>query len=141
MPRVFLDTSVLFSAIYSRTGGSYQICQLVRQGKVEGFTSQTVVKELTSNVSKFNKKTKISAENFIADIKLIVRTAITAKEIKSYLKITAAKDAHVLAGAVLCKCDYLLSLDKKHLDNTGVKNNFTQALITSPKEFLEYFRR
>lgn len=140
MLKVFFDTSVLFSAIYSSTGGSYQICQLVRQGKIKGLTSQTVVKELLANTSKFSKKTEILPEEFIVVHKLIVRNEISEQEIKLYRTIISAKDAHILAGATLCCCDYLLTLDKKHLDNEGVKDKFTFVIITSPKEFLEYFR-
>lgn len=141
MPKVFLDASVLFSAIYSPTGGSHQICQLIKEKKIKGFTSQTVIKELQANISKFNKKTKILPENFIAANKFIVRTEITEKEIKPYLKVVVEKDAHILAAAILCKCDYLLILDKKHIDNASVKNNFTEAIIASPKKFLEYFKK
>lgn len=141
MPKVFFDTSVLFSAIYSQTGGSYQVCQLVKNEKLKGFTTQTVIKELQDNISKFSPKTKITPEKFILENKFVVRSEITEREIRPYIKIVVDKDAHVLAGTTLCKCDYLLTLDKKHLNNENVKEKFTEAIITSPKEFLEYFNK
>lgn len=141
MPEVFLDASVLFSAIYSKTGGSYQICQLIKQEKIRGFTSQTVIKELQANISKFNKKTKTSPDDFIVDHKFIVRTEIAKREIKPYQKVVAVKDAHVLASAMLCRCDYLLTLDKKHINNKDIREKFTESIIASPKEFLKYFRK
>ena len=141
MPKVFFDTSVLFSAIYSQTGGSYQICRLVKKGEIEGYTTETVIKELQNNILKFSQKTKKNLESFIANHKFIVRSEITERETRPYLKIIVDKDAHVLAEATLCKCDYLLTLDKKHLNNEQIKERFTKAIITSPKKFLEYFRK
>ncbi|OIN88984.1 hypothetical protein AUJ40_02750 [Candidatus Berkelbacteria bacterium CG1_02_42_45] len=136
MPKVFFDASVLFSAIYSKTGGSYRVCQLVKQEKIKGFTTQTVVGELQANVSKFKRKTKESPGDFITDCKFIVRSEISEREIKPYQNIVAAKDAHILAGAKLCHCDYLLTLDKKHLNNSKVKSKIVDLVITSPGEFI-----
>jgi len=141
MLKVFFDASVLFSAIYSGRGGSNQLCRLVKDKKIKGFTTQTVVLELQTNIAKFSKRTKVSPANFIADHHFLVRSEIAEREIKHYKTIVVAKDAHVLAGALLCKCEYLLTLDKKHLDNKGVKNKFSEVIIASPKEFLQYFRR
>lgn len=136
MLKIFFDASVLFSAIYSPTGGSNQACRLVKDGQIKGFTTQTVMDELQANIAKFSKKTKISPANFIADHHFVVRSEISEREIKHFKTIVVAKDAHILAGALFCKCEYLLTLDKKHLDNEGVKNKFSEAIITSPKEFL-----
>ena len=141
MLKIFFDTSVLFSAIYSRRGGSNQICRLVKDEIIKGFTTQSVISELQANISKFSKKTKISPVNFIADHHFVVRSEIAEREIKHYKTIVAAKDAHIVAGALFCKCEYLLTLDKKHLDNKGVKNKFSEVIITSPKEFLQHFRK
>lgn len=139
MIKVFFDASVLFSAIYSPTGGSNLVCKLVKQEKINGFTSQTVIKELERNLSKFKKKANMPLESFITNHKLIVRSEITEREIESYKKIVEEKDAHIIAGAILCKCDFLLTLDKKHINNKNVKEKFTTITIASPKEFLESF--
>lgn len=141
MLKVFFDSSVLFSAIYSQTGGSHRICQFVKNEKIKGFTTQTVIKELQDNISKFSQKTKITPENFVLEHKFIVRSEIGEREIKPFMKIVVDKDAHILAGATLCKCNYLITLDKKHINKKSVKNNFSETIIASPKEFLEYFRK
>lgn len=140
MIKVFFDSSVLFSAIYSPIGGSNQVCQLVKENKIKGFISQTIAAELQANIPKFSKETKTLPEKFIAEYKFIVRSEISEREIKPYQAIVVAKDAHILAGATLCSCDYILTLDKKHINNEGVKDKFTEVIITSPKEFFEYFR-
>ncbi|TSC94307.1 MAG: hypothetical protein Athens101428_350 [Candidatus Berkelbacteria bacterium Athens1014_28] len=139
MNKVFFDASVLFSAIYSPTGGSNIVCNLVKQEKITRFTTQTVIRELEKNLLKFNKKTNTSIENFITDYKFIVRSEITEREIKPYKKYVEKKDAHVLAGATLCKCGFLLTLDKKHINNRKIKEKFTKITIVSPKEFLEKY--
>lgn len=140
MIKIFFDASVLFSAIYSPTGGSAQVCELIKSGDIKGYISKTVIDELQSNIKKLSRKTAVLPENFIIENKFIVRSEISEREIKPYNKMVDTKDAHVLAGAVLCRCDYLLTLDKKHINNENTKEKFTESIITSPKEFLEYFR-
>ena len=135
MPKVFFDTSVLFSAIYSQTGGSYQICRLVKKGEIEGYTTETVIKELQNNILKFSQKTKKNLESFIANHKFIVRSEITERETRPYLKIIVDKDAHVLAGAILANANFLLSLDKKHVLTKRVKKHLLPIRIFSPKQF------
>ena len=47
------------------------------------------------------------------------------------------EDAHLIAGANLTRCSYLVSLDKKHVLKLDIKKNFLPLRIVSPKELLE----
>ena len=139
--QVFFDSSVLFSAIYSQTGGSHKLLELVRKGDLEGFTSQTVIDELKDNLYKFSPKTKVEINSFIKESKLIVRERIAQDEIKPHLKTVEKKDAHVLAGAISTGCKYLVTLDKKHLNNPEVIQRVGQFVILAPKELLRKLGR
>lgn len=101
----------------------------------------SLIIEPTDKPAPYRIYSQSELENFIADHHFVVRSEIAEREIKRFKTIVIAKDAHVLAGALLCRCEYLLTLDKKHLDNEGVKNKFSEAIITSLKEFLQYFRK
>ena len=55
-PRVFFDSSVLFCAFCSKTGGSAKLFGLVKKGLIVGFTSQTAIEETEKNLEDFNEK-------------------------------------------------------------------------------------
>lgn len=139
-PRVFFDASVIFSAIYSSIGASSKLTAWSVRGKVIGLTSQTVIEEVIANADKFKSKIQPTDINqFILKHNFIVRNAITLNETKSYTAIVHPKDAHVLAGANLTGCRYLVTLDKKHLDQTSVKSKVAktyQIKILSPRQLL-----
>lgn len=134
MFKVFFDASVIFSACQSPNGGSRMLIELVKSGHIIGITSQTVVEEVERNADKFS--VSLSVGNFIKSNNFFVRNKISLEEIKPYQDLIEKKDAHVVAGAVLTACDFLVTLDKKHLDNLKVKSFISQTKIVSPKEFL-----
>lgn len=136
--RVFLDASVLIAALLSPTGGSSLLLKYVTAGKITGIISQTVIEEILEE-DKFTKikKTKIEIEQFIAQNGLIVRKPITVEEIKPYQDLIDIEDAHLVAGANLTKCQYLVSLDKKHVLRPDVQKKFLPLKIVSPGQLLE----
>lgn len=136
--RVFLDASVLIAALISPTGGSSLLLKYVAAGKVTGIISQTVIEEILEE-DKFAKikKTKIEIEQFIAQSSLIVRKPITVEEIKPYQDLIDIEDAHLVAGANLTKCQFLVSLDKKHVLRPDIQKKFLPLKIVSPGQLLE----
>jgi predicted nucleic acid-binding protein len=138
--RVFFDASVIFSAIYSATGASSKLASWSALGKLIGLTSQTVVEEVIANTDKFKSKIQPADINqFILKHGFLIRNAITLSETKPYAAIVHPKDAHVLAGANLTQSDYLVTLDKKHLNQPSVKSKFAHisALkILSPHQLV-----
>lgn len=134
MIKVFFDASVIFSGIYSEKGGSHRLLNLVKTKEIIGITSQTVIEELIDNVDKLPIKKNISQT--IKDLNMIVIETITEDEIKLVSKIVDPKDAHVLAGAQLAVCQYLVTLDKKHINNSKVRNRTKPLKIVSPKKLL-----
>jgi|SRR3989344_8039760 len=136
MTKVFFDASVIFSAIYSIKGGSRKLTDLVKRNNITGITTQTVIEELEDNIGKF-KTREINLKQFITENNFIVREKIKESEAKSFLEIVHAKDAHILTGAILTRSDYLVTLDKRHLDNPSVKAKISKVKIVSPKELLE----
>lgn len=131
MIKVFFDASVLFSALYSTVGASYRLAELVRQNKIVGFLSLTVIEEVEQHLDKFPQP--VAIHQFIHDHNFIVRDHIQPEEIVIWKKIVDPTDAHVVAGAVTMEADYLVTLDKKHLDNAAIKQIITTVKIVSPK--------
>ncbi|MEK9147253.1 MAG: putative toxin-antitoxin system toxin component, PIN family [Patescibacteria group bacterium] len=136
--RFFVDASVLIAALLSPTGGSSQLLKYIASGKVIGITSQTVVEEILEE-NKFVKikKSKEEIEKFIAESRLLIRKPITASEIEPYQNLVDIEDAHLIAGTKLTKCEYLVTLDKKHLLRPDIQKKFLPIRIVSQGELLE----
>lgn len=136
--KVFFDASILIAAMLSPTGGSSLLLEYTKVRKITGITSLTVVDEiLEEDKSKKIKRSKEEIEQFIATTGLLVRERITPQDIASYQDMVDIEDAHLIAGAHLTKCGYLVTLDKKHLLRVDIKGKFLPLKIVSPKELLE----
>lgn len=140
--RVFFDASVLIAALLSPQGGSSSLLQYARLGGIFGITSQTVIDEILEEDKPGKlKKTREEIEIFIAESGLLIQERITLEEIVEYEGKIDAEDAHVVAGANLTKCSYLVTLDKKHLLRDDIKAQCLPLMIVSPKELLEELLR
>ena len=136
--KVFFDASVIIAAMLSPTGGSALLLKYIKSGKITGITSQTVINEiLEEDKAERLKKSKSEIEDFIVCSALVVREEITLEEIEPYKNRVDVEDAHLIAGANLTKCAYLVSLDKKHIIREDIKKEFLPLKIVSPKELLE----
>jgi predicted nucleic acid-binding protein len=135
--RVFFDASVIIAALLSPTGGSALLFQFIKTGLIVGVTSQTVIAEVfgEDKPGKIDKYRE-DIEQFVAESGLVVREAITEKDIAPYHTLIDAKDAHLIAGANLTKCIYLVSLDKKHVLKDEIRKQFLPLKIVSPKELI-----
>jgi len=133
--KVYFDASVIIAAMFSSGGGSAKLIQFVRAGVVAGITSQTIIDEVESNSAKINKNPR-QIRQFIKNNLLLVRERIVLSETRAYENIVDEGDAHVVAGAKSTKCDYLVTLDKRHLLQEGVKRKVKPVRIVTPKELL-----
>lgn len=136
--RVYFDASVIIAALLSPTGGSSELFKLVNKGILKGITSQTVVEEILEEdkPSKL-KKSKEELEQFILKTGLLIRKNITKQNLIPYQNLIDIEDAHLVAGANLTGCKYLVTLDKKHLLKDDIQKRFLPLIIVSPKELLK----
>lgn len=94
-----------------------------------------------SNVNKLPHHTDDSIRQFIAERGFLVRRYITVSEIEPYVAVVEERDAHVIAGALITRCEYLVTLDKKHIDTRVAKNFVGDRLcVVSPQEMLSRTR-
>jgi len=141
MKKVYFDASVLIAGLLSPFGGSGKLITFVPDGNIIGLTSQTVIEEIMSHQSKI-KKTKKEIIEYIQKNKIIIRNEIFFKDIEKILHLMIdLNDAHVFAGALLTKADFMVSLDKKHILHPDVKLKFPGIRICSPKELLSILNK
>ncbi len=136
MTKIFLDASVIIAAMLSPIGGSAKVIKLAQLDSWAQITSQTAIDEVKDHIEKIGKSSE-EIDQFIKDNNILVRKRIITSEIKYLEGLVDSTDAHLIAGANLTKCDYLLTLDKKHLLKEDIKNRFKPLKIINPEEFLQ----
>lgn len=130
MKTVFLDSSVLFSAINSPTGGSAKL--FVTKG-LRLITSRVVATEVERNVRK-----KLASYHLERMMLLMSQLAIlpqppSDKRIKQAKTVIVEKDAIILAEAKQSKADIIATLDKKHFFTQAVTDFVKPQKIMTPK--------
>lgn len=137
MKTSFLDSSVIFSAVNSPSGGSSKLFTLKN---IKLTTSNVVLTEVERNIRK-----KLYLHHLDRFFILVGQLTILKQEPKQNLinkakKVIVEKDAVILAEAKQAKSDYLVTLDKKHFLQTKVKEFIKPNLVITPKELHDLLR-
>jgi len=137
MKTVFVDSSVLFSAVNSLTGGSSKLFTIK---KIRLMTSRVILAEVERNTRKklqphhlarfFMLVQKIKILDSLPDDQLIAKTKA----------IIAIKDAVILAEAKKAKADFLVTLDKTHFLTSAVDKFLKPQKALTPKMPLELIK-
>ena len=130
----FIDSSVLFSAVNSPTGGSAKI--FTEKG-LSLIVSTLVLTEVERNVR--DKLVDYHLERFflLVDRLIILNRIPNQRQIELAKKVIAEKDAVILASAKLAKTQILLTLDQKHFLTPKVEEFIKPAKILTPKMYFK----
>lgn len=133
MKTAFLDSSVLFSAVNSPSGGSSKLFTLP---KIKLVTSKVVLIEVERNVRK--KLLTHHLERFftLVDKITIYIQLPDDKKIKKAKKVIAEKDAVILSEAKQAQTSFLVTLDRKHFMTKEVANFLKPQKVLIPKELI-----
>jgi predicted nucleic acid-binding protein len=139
--RVFLDTSVLFAAVWSESGGSRLILKLGEAGAVVLWVGPTVLREAEAVLRRKSPQSRPHMTLLLDRAQVQVGPeAGTEALAQARSAVDYLPDAHLLAEALQLKVDYFVSLDREHL----VGNPQTEILpfvVGTPGEFLEWYRQ
>jgi len=123
--RLFLDANVLFSAALSPEGVASSLFAFADAGACELVTSAFVVAEVTRNLRvKAPAGVGIVVE---ADARLVERIDVPLP----------AKDRPILAAAVGCRANVLVTGDRRHFGPLFGRR-FGGTVVLSPREALEF---
>lgn len=138
MKTVFVDSSVLFSATNSPTGGSAKLFTLT---KIHLVTSPVVLTEVERNVRK--KLQSYHLERFFMLVKklTILQQKPNSRIIARAKKVIVAKDAVILSEAKQAKADVLVTLDTKHFLTPAVGSFLKPQKAATPKMLHEVLSR
>lgn len=132
MKKLFLDSSVLFTAVNSPTGGSAKLFTLK---STRLYTSPVVLIEVERNIRK--KLHSYHLERFFMLVTglTIVKVLPSNNEIEKAKEVIAEKDAVILAAVKLAKLD-LVTLDKRHFLTSQVEKFLAPKKVLTPKILL-----
>lgn len=132
-PRIFIDSSVLFSAANSNRGHSRDLMVMGANGEITIIISDYVLEETRRNLSYLRQPPLDALDEILDNVnKEIIQ--VRRQEVQDAAKVVVLKDAPIIAAAKAAKVDMLVSLEKKHILNHPELENFIKASILTPAE-------
>lgn len=138
MKRAFLDSSVLFTAVNSPTGGSSKLFTL---RKIKLVTSKLVLTEVERNIRKKLENYHLKRFFLLVSKLEIIDQKLDQKLIQKARKVIVKKDAVILVEAKMTPCEFLITLDKKHFLTQKVAAFIKPKKIFTPKMLFEFLTR
>ena len=135
---IFVDANVLIAGADSRSGASHAVLVLAEIGLFRLVTCRQVLEEAERNL---RKKLPRALPNFAAQMSLLsldIAPVPADEEVHRWLGIIEAKDAPILAAAVLARPDRFLTLNTR--DFTPEVAAATGLRIQTPGEFIQEIR-
>lgn len=133
MTRVFIDSSVFFSAAYSSRGHARDLIMMALRGEVDLVLSKLVIEETRRNLAS-NMPDSLSFMEFILESVPYEIVQPLKEQVLEAGKYTALKDAPIAAAAKGANVEMLVTLDRKHLLGKPNLVRYVGSDIITPKE-------
>jgi len=139
--RVFLDSSALFSAIFSSKGGGRLILRLAEGGVLEVLLSRQVLTETERSLRKKAPELLGYYTLLLDRVKALIVADPPPPEVERCATLVPhPADALVLAAATSAQADYFVTLDRRHfLDVPGLAEQAGLPMGT-PGDFIAWYR-
>jgi putative PIN family toxin of toxin-antitoxin system len=136
--KVFLDSNVILSGLLSDKGPPRIILDILSLNlpMLSGATGQYNIIEIERNLKKKMPDILPVYKKYLPVIDLEIVPLPSSDEVKHLSKYISGKDAPVLASAISCKADYLVTGDKKDFNKSGLKGRYDFQIL-SPTEFVQ----
>lgn len=131
--RIFIDSSVLFSAANSAKGHSRDLMVMGVNGEITIILSDYVLEETRRNLSELKQPPLDELEDILAYAGMEV-VKVNKQAVLAAAKLIVLKDAPIIAAAKIAKVDMLVSLDRKHILNHPELETYIKASILTPAE-------
>ncbi len=133
MKRLFIDSSVLYSAVYSSKGYSRDLLLMAAQSDIILVASSLVLEETRRNLAESAPEV-LELLGFILNVIPFELVNLNKEEVLEAAQWVVLKDAPILAAARKAEVDLLVTLDQKHLLGKPELALFLGARIVTPKE-------
>lgn len=141
MIRVFLDASVIFAAVYSKTGASRELFRQAIHDQVRLVVNQDVLDEAQRNLTKKAPQEATQLRVLMAMIGPEIAPDPSPKLTSQVSQYVVEKDVPVVAGAMAAQVDYLVTFDRKHLIDPAEVAEKSGFKIVLPEVVVEAVRR
>ena len=132
MQRIFIDSSVLFTAANSEKSHSHDLMLISAAGKLTLVLSDFVLEETRRNLALTQPGLTV-LERIIREARIEI-VSVTRKQVLDAMKWIVPKDAPILAATKAAQVDMLVSLDKKHILDHPKLETYINAPILTPAE-------
>lgn len=132
---VFLDSNVLFSALYSTKGSTVNILNLFIAGKLKAVISQQVLEEVARNMKAKLPQTLPAFQDFLLDTPPIIVTNPSPEEVNEWSELINFEDAGILASAVAVQPDYFVTGDKHFFESPKIAERSGLRIVTPSQLF------
>ena len=138
--RVFLNTSVLFAAMLSPTGGARKLFLLAEARILRLVVGPTVLKECDEVIQRKAPGSLPTLAQLLAAAQMETSAAPTRSQINAaQAHVRYPPDARVLAEAINAKPDWFVTHDKEHFLMSHGKFNLLFEVGT-PGDFIQTFK-
>jgi putative PIN family toxin of toxin-antitoxin system len=135
--RVFLDSNVFISGLFSEKGAPRLILDILSLGlpPLTAVTGAYNIAEVERNLRAKLPEALPVFRSILSALKMKIIPIPSARDLEPWTGTTADKDLPVLVSAIQAKADVLVTGDKKDL--LKLKNADVPLILASPAEFLD----
>lgn len=142
IPDVFLDTSALFSGIWSAAGGARMLLKLGEAQAIKLYVSSQVLIEIENVLRRKSPQSLGSLALLLNRSRIAVISETPEDQIAiCQSMVRYAPDAIVLAAAWAAEIDYFVTLDRQHFLNNEQIHDATPFVVGTPGSCLAWYRR
>ncbi len=135
-PRVFLDTNVLFSGVYSESGAPKQLLDAAALGQFQAVVSRAVLDELVRNLRKKAPTVLPRLERVFRQVSFDIVPDPPREQVERWSDAGFASDSRIVAAAVLAEVDYFCTGDRRLLGKASLVEKAGLPVVT-PGELVE----
>lgn len=135
-PRVFLDSNVIFSGMYSSAGAPGVILERFIQGKLSVVISQQVLEEVVRTIKGKLPEALPALRRLLMSAPPEIAKDPATEEVARWAEMLHIEDASILAAAIAAQPDYLVTGDRHFLEDPGIAHQSGLHIVT-PAQLLQ----
>lgn len=138
--KIFLDSNVLISGLYSEKGGPGIILDRFIAGKIGIIISQKVLNEAIEVLSEKLQKMIPFLQEFLLSYPPEIIKDAKPENIKKWSGLVNEDDVMILESAMSCKPDYFITGDK-HFFSSPLIEKRSDLKILRPESFVDILKK
>ncbi len=135
-PRVFLDSNVIFSGMYSSAGAPGVILERFIEGKLSVVISQQVLDEVVRTIKEKLPEALPALRRLLMSAPPEITKDPAPEEVTRWAETVHIEDARILAAAIAAQPDYMVTGDRHFLEDPGIAQKSGLHILT-PAQLLQ----